>query len=127
MTSKERMNIAMRRGKPDRVPFMCQLSIGHMLKNSSVRPVEIWNSAEGFARAATECCTRYRMDGLLINVWPEDRCWRDKIESIESREEVDRVTWRDGRIVNYYTNGNVIEERADARLDIEDVLDALDA
>ena len=42
MTSKERMAAAMSGGRPDRVPVMCQMSIGHMLLRSAVPPSRLW-------------------------------------------------------------------------------------
>ena len=51
MTSKERINIAMKLGTPDRVPLMCQLSIGHYFLNSKIDPLDIWFESEGFAEA----------------------------------------------------------------------------
>jgi uroporphyrinogen-III decarboxylase len=67
MNSKQRMRAAMRRQPVDRVPVMCQLAIGHYLLNTDVRPVELWFTSEGFARAAVELQRRYRFDGILIN------------------------------------------------------------
>ena len=38
MNSKERVQAAMNLQQPDRVPVMCQLSIGHYLVNCAVSP-----------------------------------------------------------------------------------------
>jgi hypothetical protein len=43
------MRSAMGPGVPDRVPVMCQLSIGHMLLQTGLSPASFWNSAEVFA------------------------------------------------------------------------------
>ncbi|HBC88582.1 MAG TPA: hypothetical protein DCZ94_16670 [Lentisphaeria bacterium] len=49
MTSKERMELSMSGGKPDRVPVMCQLSLGHIYKHAEITPDEYWYSSEGLA------------------------------------------------------------------------------
>ena len=41
----------MKLGTPDRVPLMCQLSIGHYFLNSKIDPLDIWFESEGFAEA----------------------------------------------------------------------------
>ena len=41
-------------GIPDRVPLMCQLSIGHYFLNSKLNPIDIWFESEGFADALIE-------------------------------------------------------------------------
>ena len=49
LTSKERIKKAMDRGIPDRVPFMCQMSFGHMLLQTGYAPAAFWLSGELFA------------------------------------------------------------------------------
>jgi len=45
MTPKERLALAMELTVPDRVPVMCQMSIGHMLIRTGHSPSEFWHSA----------------------------------------------------------------------------------
>ncbi len=96
LTSRERMAIAMRKGVPDRVPVMCQLSIGHYLLNTGVSPARLWFSSEGFAEALVALQRRYRFDGILINLpgHPED--WTREMERIEERPDAEVVYWKDG-------------------------------
>jgi len=54
MTSKERIKRAMDLEEPDRVPLMCQLSIGHMLLQTGFSPAEFWFSADLFAEGLFE-------------------------------------------------------------------------
>ena len=56
----------------DRVPVMCQLSVGHYLLNTHVTPVDLWFTSEGFAEALVTLQRRYRFDGILINLLGTD-------------------------------------------------------
>ena len=42
LTSRSRMDIAMHKGVPDRVPGMCQLSLGHYLLNTDSAPARMY-------------------------------------------------------------------------------------
>ena len=48
MTSKERLAAAMAGRRPDRVPVMCQLSIGHMLSQTGAPPPRFWHGVDEF-------------------------------------------------------------------------------
>jgi uroporphyrinogen-III decarboxylase len=95
-SSRSRMANAMQKGKPDRVPVMCQLSIGHYLLNTPVTPARMWFSSDGFAEALVSLQRRYRFDGILINLpgHPED--WERDIGRIEERTDAEVVWWKDG-------------------------------
>ena len=54
MTSKERLTAAMAGGRPDRVPVMCQMSVGHMLLQTGVSPLRFWHDAGEFVEALFE-------------------------------------------------------------------------
>ncbi|MDW8078549.1 MAG: uroporphyrinogen decarboxylase family protein [Thermoguttaceae bacterium] len=98
MTSKERMQAAMRHQPVDRVPVMCQLSIGHYLLNTDVRPAELWFTSEGFARALITLQRRYRFDGILINLLGTDPDWQRHVARIETRD--------DGTQIVHFKNGD---------------------
>lgn len=132
LASRTRMAIAMKKGVPDRVPVMCQLSIGHYLLNTDVTPARMWFSSEGFAEALVALQRRYRFDGILINLpgHPED--WTREIARIEERPDAEVVHWKDGShtvcprtdfAVQYRQNPATGEFLADnrLRLPIEDV------
>jgi hypothetical protein len=125
LTSRARMAIAMRKGIPDRVPVMCQLSIGHYLLNAGVSPARLWFSSEGFAEALVTLQRRYRFDGILINLpgHPED--WTREMDRIEERPDSQAVHWKDGSYtvcpredfaVQYRKHPNTGEFIADNRL-----------
>ena len=68
MNSRERMALAMQLQKPDRVPVMCQLALGHYFLNTDFAPHEIWFDSEAFAEAVVALQRRYRFDGILVNL-----------------------------------------------------------
>lgn len=98
MTSKERMRAAMRHQPVDRVPVMCQLSIGHYLLNTKIPPAELWFTSEGFAEALITLRERYRFDGILINLLGTDPEWKRFVDKIE--------TAADGSQTVYFKNGD---------------------
>ena len=68
MTSgRERIQSAMALQKPSEIPVMCQLSIGHILLNTSVNPVEFNFTNRGYAQGLLEIRDRYDFDGILIH------------------------------------------------------------
>ena len=94
MTSKERINIAMKLGTPDRVPLMCQLSIGHYFLNSKINPLDIWLESEGFAEALIEMQQRYNFDGVLINLPGRPPDYKNQIKKIERTENETKIIWK---------------------------------
>jgi uroporphyrinogen-III decarboxylase len=96
VTSRERMQSAMRLDAADRVPVMCQLSLGHYFLNSGVDAIDIWYSSEGFAEALIRMQQRYGFDGILINLPGRDRRWSSFISRIERREGERWIHWENG-------------------------------
>lgn len=113
MNSKQRVALAMRHQRPDRVPVMCQLSIGHYFLNLRDRwqPHEIWFSSEAFADALLALARRYRFDGILINMPGRDPDWRDEVASIEQTPDGGEIlTWNDGGRVVIPPDDNALYE-----------------
>ena len=96
MTSRERMAVAMRKGVPDRVPVMCQLSLGHYFLNAGLRPLDVWFTSGGFAEALVRLRERYGFDGVLVNLPGRDPAWREDVARIEVTPEGEVVHWKDG-------------------------------
>lgn len=96
MDSRERMRRAMRGETPDRVPVMCQLSLGHYFLNSNLPPHRIWFTSEGFAEALVALRERYRFDGILVNLPGRDPRILDRIVRVEDRPDGEVVHWMDG-------------------------------
>ena len=101
MTSRERMNRAMRPRAglvPDRVPLMCQLSLGHYFLHAGASAVEIWHDTAAFGDALLALQRRYGFDGILVNLPGRDPRWRDRISTLE-REGTDTVVrWVNGAV-----------------------------
>ncbi|MBW7934200.1 MAG: hypothetical protein H3C62_11475, partial [Gemmatimonadaceae bacterium] len=96
MNSRERMNVAMRLGEPDRVPVMCQLALGHYFLHSGLDAIEIWHDTPTFAEALVRLQARYGFDGILINLPGRDPNWRTAIHRIEDRGDERVIHWKNG-------------------------------
>lgn len=99
MTGKERIQKQMTLGQSDRVPVMCQLSIGHYFLFSGIDPFEIWFNSEAFAEALVVLARRYQFDGILINLPGRGDEVKKNIKSINRGSDEIKVTWNNG----YYT------------------------
>ena len=97
-TSRERMAVAMRHGEPDRVPVMCQLSLGHYFLNAGLDPVEVWHDSEAFAEALLRLRAGYGFDGILVNLPGRDPEWRRLVARVEAVGRDRHLVWADGRV-----------------------------
>jgi hypothetical protein len=101
MTSRERMNRAMRprAGQlPDRVPVMCQLSLGHYFLHAGGGAVEIWHDTAAYGDALLAMRRRYGFDGILVNLPGRDPRWRGQIVRVEQRGRDTVVHWANGAV-----------------------------
>jgi len=96
VTSKERMAAAMGGERPDRVPVMCQLSIGHMLKATGASPSRFWHSAGDFVEGLLALRARYRFDGILVSLHGHPPDWEGRILSVRRGLEGELVRWKNG-------------------------------
>ncbi len=76
------MREAMALGRPERVPVMCQLAIGHTLQQTGVDPVDFFLSSDAFAAALLHVREIYDFDGILIHK-PGRVCFDDLIDRID--------------------------------------------
>ncbi len=92
------MDLAMRLGQPDRVPFMCQLAMGHYFLHAGLAPVDIWTSSESFANALVTMQRRYAFDGILVNLPGRDPGWESHLDRVapEPSAGVTRLHWKNG-------------------------------
>lgn len=104
MNSRERMAAAMNMMKPDRTPFMCQMSIGHMLRQLNVSPVEFWFDEDIFADGLLRLREIYGFDGILISLHGHNPDWRKEIASRTPTPEGERVALRDGQEMIFPVN-----------------------
>lgn len=96
MNPKDRMKKAMDLEVPDRVPVMCQMSIGHMLLQLGVSPSEFWLSGELFAEGLLKLREIYDFDGILISLHGHSPSWKSKVSKIQAEENEEVVFWKNG-------------------------------
>lgn len=95
-TGGERIRSTMRHIPPDRVPVMCQLSIGHYNLNAGYKPHEIWYDTEAFAEAAVKLARRYAFDGILVVLTGRPRDYLSRVVSRREEADGEWLTWRNG-------------------------------
>jgi hypothetical protein len=76
---------------PDRVPVMCQLSVGHMLLQTGHSPAAFWNSAEVFASGLLALRRDYLFDGILISLHGHPKNWEQRIAGLKREGKVETV------------------------------------
>jgi len=113
MTGKKRMDIAMHCGQPDRVPVMCQLSIGHYFLYSGIDRLTIWFTSEGFADALIALQRRYNFDGILVNLHGRSPDWKKYVENIEEQNDEICVRWKNGCYTKFPADDNPHYYQAD--------------
>jgi len=96
LTPKERMAAAMAGSVPDRVPVMCQMSIGHMLLQTGVPPSEFWHSAAAFAEGLLDLKVLYGFDGILVSLHGHDPGWSRRVVRVGRSAEGELVRWKNG-------------------------------
>jgi uroporphyrinogen decarboxylase len=94
MTPKERVRAAMDHRIPDRVPVMCQFSLGHMLQQIDVSPAEFWFDADVFAWGLLELRRIYDFDGILVSLHGHDPDWRSGVVKIVREQDGETVYWK---------------------------------
>jgi len=100
MTSRERVLAAMKLQKPDRVPIMCQFSIGFInqqLKGTGISPMEFWLDAEKYAEGLMILRQRFHFDGILVSIHGHYKNWKERINKIEIIDGLEVATYDDRR------------------------------
>ncbi len=106
MNGKERVRLAMNHKKADRVPFFCQLSLGHYMLNSDFTAVDIWHAPEVFGDALITLAERYGMDGILVNLPGRPADWKGHITRTERKDNETYIYWNDGTYTRCPDNDN---------------------
>lgn len=101
MTSRERMAAAMALDEPDRVPVMCQMSIGHLLLQTGARPSAFWHSPEVFADGLVRMARVYGFDGVLVSLHGHDPDWERQVLRVEKTGDGETVDWKNGDRTHY--------------------------
>lgn len=109
------MALAMQRRQADRVPVMCQLSLGHYFLYSGLPPHRIWFTSEGFAEALVRLQRRYRFDGILINLPGRSERLLDEAVAVErARDGGERIAWRNGDVTLFPPDDSPHHQPADS-------------
>jgi uroporphyrinogen-III decarboxylase len=93
MTGKQRLARATSLQRPDRVPVMCQMSMGHIYLKTGLSPLEVWHDPQVYAQALSDMRGRYAFDGILVSVPGGDPDWRSKIAEATDEPGGLRVRW----------------------------------
>jgi uroporphyrinogen-III decarboxylase len=96
MTPKERMAAAMSRSVPDRVPVMCQMSVGHMLLQTGAEPSRFWHAADAFAEGLVKMRSLYGFDGILVSLHGHSAGWERRVAGVEQGPGGERIRWKNG-------------------------------
>ena len=99
VSGRERVQSAMALGKPSEIPVMCQLSIGHILLNTSVDPIDFNFTNKGYAQGLLEIRDRYDFDGILIHKPGREERLLDLAHQEESETGVTLIFPDGGRIL----------------------------
>lgn len=104
MNSKERMKAAMDLKPVDKIPVMCQMSIGHMLLQLDVSPCEFWFDKEIFEKGLIQLREQYNFDGILISLHGHNPNWRNEINSIEAIDKGEFIKLNNGDEIFFTSN-----------------------
>ncbi|KAF0237250.1 MAG: Uroporphyrinogen decarboxylase [Prolixibacteraceae bacterium] len=105
MTSKERINAAMNLQHPDRVPLMCQFSIGSMMIQLKPNPVDFWYDKNIFAEGLITLCEKFKFDGILVSLHGHSDKWGKDLLSTECIGEGEyMLTYPDRTEVHSWTD-----------------------
>lgn len=105
LTSKERVNYAMNLQKPDRIPLMCQFSIGSMMHQLQPDPVAFWYDKDVFADGLITLCREFRFDGILVSLHGHSNVWKDTLVKSEKTEKGNiKLTFKDRTEVHSLTD-----------------------
>lgn len=97
MNSKERMNLAMRGQKPDRIPLMCQFSLGYLAQNFIDDLIVFWYTPKGLSNAYIKAAGEHGFDGILVSITGRDPKTRENILRVEESPNGGMlVTWKNG-------------------------------
>lgn len=83
LTSKERIIAAMHLQQPDRVPLMCQFSIGSMMTQLKPNPYEFWYDKNVFADGLIKLCEMFKFDGILVSLHGHLDNWKKDLITSE--------------------------------------------
>jgi len=104
MSPKERVKAAMDLKKPDKVPLMCQFSLGHMLMQLNISPINLWFDKVAFTKSLIELRELYEFDGILVSLHGHSPNWQESIVSIEDIRNQKQVELTSGDKIIFPNN-----------------------
>lgn len=87
MNSRQRIISAMNLETPDRVPLMCQFSIGSMMLQLEPNPYMFWYDKHVYADGLIELCQKFKFDGILVSLHGHSDKWKEGLDKIEPLED----------------------------------------
>ena len=93
MNSRELLKKAMKLEPVNRIPVMCQMSIGHMILQTGVSPIDLWHDTKTYVDVLFDLRKRYNFDGILVSVPGSFPDWQGFIKKIEKKEDGYIVYW----------------------------------
>jgi hypothetical protein len=95
MNSKERIIKAMNMETPDRVPLMCQFSIGCMMLQLQTNPYLFWHDKHEYTNGLIKLCQKFRFDGILVSLHGHSEKWKKNLKHIEKFSEGYKLHYTD--------------------------------
>ena len=134
INSRQRIITAMNLKTPDRVPLMCQFSIGFMMNQLQPDPVMFWYDMKTFADGLIQLRETFHFDGILVSLHGHSDDWKQgllKTEYISTGKTVlhydDRTeehSWTDLPVVHFLKPKQAMDiDQIDVERDIPDEID----
>ena len=129
--SRQSVITAMNLETPERVPLMCQFSIGFMMNQLKPDPVMFWYDMKTFADGLIQLRETFRFDGILVSLHGHSDDWKKgllKTENISAGKTIlhyeDRTeehSWTDLPVIHFLkSNPKTAIEDMDVERDIPD-------
>jgi len=83
INNKQRVIKAMNLETPDRVPLMCQFSIGSMMNQLKPDPVMFWYDMKTFADGLIQLRETFHFDGILVSLHGHSDDWKNGLLKTE--------------------------------------------
>lgn len=133
MTPKERVKAAMDLKTTDKIPLMCQFSLGHILMQLNISPVNLWFDKVTFTDSLIKLREIYEFDGILVSLHGHNPNWKEHIVSITDIRNQKQVELTSGdKIIfpnndlPYYEYKNEVAKLNISEVDLEDLPQILD-
>jgi len=100
--SRQRVIKAMNLKTPDRVPFMCQFSIGFMMNQLNPDPVMFWYDMKTFADGLIRLREMFHFDGILVSLHGHSEDWKTGLLRSERIGDSKAMLYYEDRIEEHF-------------------------